>query len=75
MFIKITKSGNYKYYQAVKSSKQNGVVRHRVLFNLWRLDIIQGKPAFQNFVRRLLEILKVDSPLDIDSVSEAEMTH
>jgi transposase len=75
MFIKITKSGNYKYAQAVKSFKQNGVVRHKVLFNLGRLDIIQGNPTFQNFARRLLELSKAASPLNLDSVSEAEITN
>ena len=75
MFIKITKSGNYKYCQAVKSFKQAGVTRHKVLFNLGRLDIIQGSPIFQNFARRLLELSKADSPLSLDSMSEAEITN
>ena len=75
MFIKITKSGNYKYCQAVESFKQNGVVRHKVLFNLGRLDIIQDNPTFQNFARRLLELSKADSPLSLDSMSEAEIAN
>ena len=75
MFIKITKSGNYKYCQAVKSFKQYGVVRYKVLFNLGRLDIIQGNPIFQNFARRLCQLSKADSPLSLGSVSEAEIAN
>ena len=75
MFIKITKSGNYKYCQAVESFKQAGVTRHKVLFNLGRLDIIQDNPTFQNFARRLLELSKADSPLSLGSISEAEITN
>ena len=75
MFIKITKSGNYKYCQAVESFKENGVTRHKVLFNLGRLDIIQDNPTFQNFARRLLELSKADSPLNLNNISEAEITN
>ncbi|MCX6384142.1 MAG: IS1634 family transposase, partial [Actinobacteria bacterium] len=75
MFIKITKSGNYKYCQAVESFKQAGVTRHKVLFNLGRLDIIEGNETFQNFARRLLELSKADSPLSLGSISEAEITN
>ena len=75
MFIKITKSGNYKYCQAVESFKQAGVTRHKVLFNLGRLDVIEGNETFQNFARRLLELSKADSPLSLGSISEAEITN
>jgi len=75
MFIKITKSGNYKYCQAVESFKQAGITRHKVLFNLGRLDIIQNNPTFQNFARRLGQLSKAASPLSLGSVSEAEITN
>lgn len=73
MFIKITKSGSYKYAQAVKSFKQKGVVRHKVLFNLGRVDVIKDNPTFQNFARRLLELSNAASTLNLDNISEAEV--
>ena len=75
MFIKITKSGNYKYAQAVESFKQAGVTRHKVMFNLGRLDNIQGSQNFQNFARRLLELSKADVPLNLNDLSEAEISN
>lgn len=75
MFIKITKSGNYKYAQAVKSYKKDGVTRHRVLFNLGRLDVIKNNPSFQIFAGKLLELSNAPNPADMDSISEAEITN
>ena len=75
MFIKITKSGSYKYVQAVESYRQDGQVKHRVLFNLGRLDVIEGSQSFVNFARRLLEISKAPAALTLDSISEAEMSN
>ena len=75
MFVKITKSGNYKYCQVVESFKQAGVTRHKVLFNLGRLDIIKNSPNFQNFARRLLTLSKAETPTSLDTISEAEITN
>jgi hypothetical protein len=75
MFIKITKSGNYKYAQAVESYRENKAIKHRVLFNLGRLDVIEGSQSFVNFARRLLEISKAPAALTLDTVSEAEMSN
>jgi len=75
MFVKITKSGNYKYCQVVESFKQAGVTRHKVLFNLGRLDIIANSVNFANFARRLLALSKAETSASIDSISEAEMSN
>ena len=75
MFIKITKSGNYKYAQAVKSFKQKGVVRHKVLFNLGRLDVIYNNPTFQNFAKRLAELSNAAVPANLEAISEAEIVN
>lgn len=75
MFIKITKSGNYKYCQAVESYRQDGLIKHKVLFNLGRLDIIQNNTAFQNFARRLCQLSNAEIPAGIDKISEAEMSN
>jgi transposase len=75
MFIKITKSGSYKYAQAVESYRQDGQVKHRVLFNLGRLDVIKNNPSFQNFARRLLELSNAANTENLDNISEAEMSN
>jgi len=75
MFIKITKSGNHKYAQAVESYKQAGVTRHKVLFNLGRLDVIKNNSSFQNFARRLCQLSNAEIPAGLDSISEAEITN
>jgi transposase len=75
MFIKITKSGSYKYAQAVESYRENGKVKHRVLFNLGRLDIIKDNESYQNFARRLLQLSNAEIPASLDSISEAEMSN
>lgn len=75
MFVKITKSGKYKYAQAVESYKQNGVTHHRVLFNLGRLDAIKGSDSFANFANRLLELTGKKQGLSLDDLSEAEMSN
>ena len=75
MFVKITKSGKYKYAQAVESYKQNGVTHHRVLFNLGRLDAIKGSDSFANFASRLLELTGKKQGLSLDDLSEAEMSN
>jgi len=75
MFIKITKSGKYRYAQAVESYRQDGAVKHRVLFNLGRLDVIKDNPSFQNFARRLLELSNAEVAADLNNISEAEISN
>jgi hypothetical protein len=58
MFIKITKSGKYKYAQLVESYREGKNVKHRVLLNLGRLDEIENNPSFQRLGMRLLELSK-----------------
>ena len=75
MFIKITKSGNHKYCQMVRSHREGGKIKHTVLFNLGRLDTIEGNPSFQNLAYRLLEISKAKSGPNLDDISEAEISN
>lgn len=75
MFVKITKSGNHRYCQMVESYRQDGEVKHRVLFNLGRLDHIQGSRSFQNLALRLLEISKAKTVTNLDDISEAEISN
>ncbi|GAG69106.1 unnamed protein product [marine sediment metagenome] len=75
MFVKITKSGNHKYCQMVKSHREGGRIKHTVLFNLGRLDSIEGNPSFQNLAFRLLDISKAKSVTNLDDISEAEISN
>jgi transposase len=74
MFIKVTQSGKYKYCQVVKSHRENGKVKHTVLFNLGRLDEIEGSASFANMGWRLLELSKAKSAKNLEDISEAEIS-
>ena len=52
MFIKITKSDKYEYVSVVEAyrDKESGNTKHRVLFNLGRLDKIKDNPSFQKLL-------------------------
>ncbi len=73
MFIKVTKSGKHKYCQVVKSHREDGKVKHTVLFNLGRLDEIERNSSFANMGWRLLELSKAKTAKNLDSISEAEL--
>ncbi len=73
MFIKLTKTKNYQYVQLVQSYRENGVVKHKVLFNLGRLDEIENNPSFQRLGRRLLELSKAREVSSLANFSEAQI--
>ncbi|GFN24295.1 hypothetical protein TAMC210_26130 [Thermanaeromonas sp. C210] len=73
MFIKITKSKNYQYVQLVQSYRENGVVKHKVLLNLGRLDEIENNPSFQRLGKRLLELSKAREVTSLENFSEAQI--
>ncbi|KFI34686.1 hypothetical protein HY00_10430 [Peptococcaceae bacterium SCADC1_2_3] len=75
MFIKITKSGQHKYAQLVKSYRENRVVKHKVMLNLGRLDQIENNPSIQRLAVRLQELSKVKNRVDLDSFSEAQIVN
>jgi transposase len=59
----------------VSSHREGGKIKHTVLFNLGRLDSIEGNPSFQNLAFRLLEISKAKSVTNLDDISEAEISN
>jgi len=78
MFLKITKSNNYKYVQLVRSYRENGTTKHEVLFNLGRLDKIENNPSIQRLALRLQELSKANQAqkvLDLNKASEAEIVN
>ena len=56
MFIKKTKSKNYTYLQIVKSYRDSGKVKHKVVANLGRFDKLVGNPELIKMGNRLLEL-------------------
>lgn len=76
MFIKVTKSGKYRYAQLVESYREEGKTRHRVMFNLGRVDQIENNPGFQRMAERLAELstLRQDSP-KLEDVTDAEISN
>ncbi|NPV43798.1 MAG: IS1634 family transposase [Firmicutes bacterium] len=75
MFIKITKSGKYKYAQLVESYREGQNVKHRVLLNLGRLDEIENNPSFQRLGMRLLELSKAKKVIDLENLSDARIVN
>jgi len=71
MFIKITRSGQHKYVQLVKSYRENGVVKHKVVLNIGRLDQIENNPGIQRLAIRLQELAKVKNRVNPDSFSKS----
>lgn len=71
MFIKITKSGQHEYVQLVKSYRENGVVKHKVVLNFGRLDQLENNPSIQRLAIRLQELSKVKNRVDLGSFSKS----
>ena len=77
MFIKTTKSKNYEYINLVESYRENGVTKHKVLYNFGRRDLMKDDKMFINMVKKLCEIAEIETSderkTDFDSCSEATM--
>lgn len=73
MFIKITKSGPYEYAYLVRSYREDNTTKHEYLFNLGRLDQIEGNKSFQNLAKRLLELSQAKDMVSLDTFSEAQI--
>ena len=81
LFIKTTKAKNYEYIKLVEAYRDNGKVKHRVLYNFGRADLIKKDRSFLNIVKRLCEIAelpiennkKTENNPEFDDCSEAEL--
>lgn len=74
MFIKISRSKNFKYVQLVRAYRDEGKVKHEVLIKLGRLDQLENNPAWQKIALKLAEIAGAKSTT-VDTCSEAQMTN
>jgi hypothetical protein len=61
MYIKITKSKNFKYAQLVRSYREDGKIKHEVLIKFGRLDHLENNPAWQKIAMKLGEIAGANS--------------
>ena len=75
MFIKITKAKTNQYVQLVKSYREDGRVKHKVVLNLGKLEQIENNPSFQRLAKRLAKISKLQQSADIKDCSEADIVN
>jgi hypothetical protein len=59
LFIKTTKAKNYEYIKLVESYREGGKIKHRVLYNFGRADLIKNDEGFLKIVKRLCEIAEI----------------
>ena len=57
MFVKTTRVKGFEYIKLVESYREDGISKHRVLFNFGRADIIKKDESFLRIVKRLCEIV------------------
>lgn len=72
MFIKISRSKNFKYVRLVRAYREDGKAKHEVLFNLGRLDQLENNPEFAKVFKKLAAIAGAKS-INIEECSEAQM--
>ena len=70
MFIKISRSKNFKYVQLVRAYREDGKVKHEVLIKLGKLDQLENNTAWQKVAMKLAEIARAKST-NIETCSEA----
>jgi transposase len=76
LFVKTTKAKNYEYIKLVETYRKAGKVKHRVLFNFGRRDLIKDDKMFVRMVKKLCEIAEIplmESDQDLPDCSEAEL--
>lgn len=72
MFVKITGSKNRQYLQIVHSYRSQGKVKHKVLFNFGRVDLLKNSFTMKRLVRRLNEILNTGM-IEPEKIEDAEV--
>jgi transposase len=72
MYIKITKSKNFKYVRVVRSFRENGKIRHEEFLNLGRLDLLENNPSWKKIISKLATIVGIETK-NLDSCSEASI--
>lgn len=75
MFIKITKAKTSRYVQLVRSYREEGRVKHKVILNLGKLEEIENNPSFQRLAKRLAKVSKLPQSANLKDCSEAEIVN
>lgn len=74
--MKTTKAKNYEYIKLVETYREAGKVKHRVLFNFGRRDLIKDDKMFVRMVKKLCEIAEIplaESDQELPVCSEAAL--
>lgn len=70
MFIKVNKSKNFFYLQLVTSYRENNKVKHKVITNLGRFDVLLGNNEIAKMGKKLLNLSgnQIDDIFDMREV-------
>ena len=60
MFVKITKAKDKKYVQLVRSYREGGKVKHKLVLNLGRTDIKENLDTLRSIGEKLINLIGLD---------------
>lgn len=75
MYIKLTKSKQLTYVQLVEGYREGKKVKHKVLVNLGRLDLLQKNRSWEDVISKMSQLLKLKNILDIRSCEAAKISN
>jgi transposase len=73
MYIKTTKSKNFTYVQLIQGYRDGKKVKHKVLVNLGRLDLLQKDPSWDGIVDKLSELMDLKNIVNIDKCHSTQV--
>ena len=62
MFVKITKAKDKKYVQLVRSYREDGKVKHKLILNLGRTDIKENLDTLRSIGEKLIKLVGLNIP-------------
>lgn len=65
MYIKLTKSKKYTYVQLVEGYREGDKVKHKVLINLGRLDLLKRNSSLEDVISKLSEVIEIKNIFDV----------
>ena len=75
MYIKTTKSKNFTYVQLVQGYREGKKVKHKVLVNLGRLDLLQKDTSWDGIVDKLSELMDLKNIVNIDKCHTTQISN
>ena len=71
MFLKISRSRGHSYLQIVRSYREGKSVKHKVLANLGRFDVLAHNPQLISLGKRFLHLANINS-VNVDAIEEKQ---